>query len=359
MSLVSAFRRLYGHIPASRNLDIPNQHANLPVIIPLISAGIVLLFVILSEWLHSRRVKKVASLAFGPEEKPRYWTKVVPWYRALMLAGMAWALVFLLVTEQTLFIDRPGIEEVPEDEIEHALLLCDLSPSMMLADAGEAGVLTRREQMKEVVNSIVGRFGRHVRYTLVCFYTRPVSIVKDASDKEILYNVLNDLPIEDVIGPGKTDLASAVNKGLELVADKPEKSTTFIVVTDGDTLELEELLQVPPSVKDALVLGVGNKTQGISIDGHMSRQDPAVLSYIASHLRGEYVDVNEKLLGSSLMSHLVQETNTPAKRQWNMADLAMLFFIVAACLYAFLPLCQEYLGSEWTAIRSKRKGATV
>ena len=93
---------------------------------------------------------------------------------------MTWALVFLLVTDQTLFIDRMGMEEVLEDEIEHTLLLCDLSPSMMLVDAGETGELTRREQMNQVVTSIVERFGMHVRYTLVCFKTRPVPNVKDA-----------------------------------------------------------------------------------------------------------------------------------------------------------------------------------
>lgn len=268
---------------------------------------------------------------------------------------MTWALVFLLLTSQTLFADRSSSNEIPSDEIEHTLLLCDLSPSMRLVDAGEMGELTRREQMKKVVTSIVERFGKQVRYTLVCFYTKPVPMVKDASDKAILYNVLDDLPIEKAIGPGKTDLAAAVNKGLELATDHPEKSTTLILVTDGDTIELNDLEAVPPSVKKALVLGVGNTREGISIDGHLSRQDPTVLSYVAAHLKGEYVDVNQKLLGSGAISHLVQAGSTTARRRWNKADIALMVFIASACLYALLPVFQEFLGSEWSAVKPQRK----
>jgi Ca-activated chloride channel family protein len=324
------------------------------MMIPLASASAVFLFVLFCEWLHSRRVKKVAPLAFGPTGKPRLWTKTVPLFRALVLGGMAWALVYLLMTPQELLVERAGPKQVPAEEIEHTLLLCDLSPSMMLMDAGETGELTRRDQMKKVVTSIADRFGKQVRYTLVCFYTRPVPMVKDASDKAILYNVLDDLPIEKAIGPGKTDLAAAINKSLELLTDLPEKSATMIVVTDGDTIELTELNAVPPSIKKALVLGVGNTQEGISIDGHLSRQDPTVLTYIASHLKGDYINVNEKLLGSGAISDLVPAGSATVERRWTVADYAMMFFIASACLYAFLPLLQEFFGSAWTAVRLKR-----
>lgn len=327
--------------------------------LPIACALFVFVFVLLCEWLHSRRVRRVAALAFGPAERPRRWTLLVPWFRSLTLALMTWALVFLLLTSQPLFIDSEGSDEVAEDEIEHTLLLCDLSPSMSLMDAGELGDLTRRAQMKKVLASIADRFGKQVRYTLVCFYTKPVPIVKNASDLAILYNVLDDLPIEKAIGPGKTDLGAAINLGLEMVADYPEDSTTMIVITDGDTIELADLNVLPPSVKKTLVLGVGDTREGISIDGHLSRQDPTVLAYIASHLRGEYINVNQKLLESASMAHLVQGSSPMGNHRWTQADYARMLFIISACLYAFLPVLQEFFGSGWTAVQPQRMKAVT
>ncbi len=325
-------------------------------VIPVASAVFVLFFVLLCEWLQSRRIKKVAELAFGPSGKPRGWTLVVPWFRAVVLACITWSLVFLLLTSDTLFVDPNSADELAEDQVENVLLLLDFSPSMMLEDAGKLGDLSRREQMKRVVTSVVERLGKHVRYTLVCFYTRPMPMVEDAFDKAIVYNVLDDLPIEKVMGPGKTDLAKALNKGLELVGDKLEDSTTLIMVTDGDTLEMDELQALPPSVKHALVLGVGNTREGISIDGHLSRQDPVALNIVAAYVEGTYIDVNQKLVETADIAHLVQAKDMMVTRSWNTADIAMVLFICSACLYAFLPLLQEYFGSDWSAVRRRRVG---
>jgi Ca-activated chloride channel family protein len=325
------------------------------LVISIVSAVLVVIFVLFCEWLQARRVKKVAALAFGPTGSPRKWTQVVPGFRSVALGCIAWSLVYLLLTSQTLFVDPNNVEEIPEDQIEHALLLLDFSPSMMLVDAGKTGEISRRDQMKGVVTSLVERFGKHVRYSLVCFYTRPMPMVEDAVDKAIIYNVLDDLPIEKVMGPGKTDLAKAISKGLELVADKREESTTVIVVTDGDTVEIEDLHYLPPSVKHALVLGVGNTKEGISIDGHMSRQDAAALNFLATYLEGSYIDVNQKLVETGEIAYLVQSEDLMVARSWNLADIAMLLFICSACLYAVLPLLQEYLGSEWSAVRRRRE----
>jgi Mg-chelatase subunit ChlD len=321
--------------------------------ISIASALLVLVVVLCCEWLHARRVEKVAALAFGPGGGPRKWTKAVPGFRAAVLAGMAWALTFLLLTSQTLFVDPNNVDEIPEDQIEHVLLLLDFSPSMMLVDAGKTGEITRRDQMKGVVTSIAERFGKHVRYTLVCFYTRPMPMVEGALDKAIIYNVLDDLPIEKAMGPGKTDLAKAISKGLELVADKREDSTTVIVCTDGDTVEIEDLHYLPPSVKQALVLGVGNTKEGISIDGHLSRQDPAALNFLATYLEGSYIDVNQKLVESVEIAHLVQAEDAMVNRSWNLADIAMVLFICLACSYSLLPLFQEFFGSDWSAVKRK------
>ena len=33
---------------------------------------------LLAEWLHARRVTRLGRLAFGPEAKPRLWTRLTP-----------------------------------------------------------------------------------------------------------------------------------------------------------------------------------------------------------------------------------------------------------------------------------------
>lgn len=327
------------------------------LVIPIASAVIVILSALFCEWLQSCRIKKVAALAFGHSAKPRVWTQLVPCFRAAVLGAMTWSLVHLFLTSQTLFVDPNNTNELSEDQIETVLLVLDFSPSMMLVDAGETGEATRKEQMKRVVTSIVERLGKHVRYTLVCFYTRPMPMVEGAFDKAIIYNVLDDLPIEKTMGPGKTDLGKALSNGLELVVDKPEDSTTVIVVTDGDTLELDALHYLPPSVKEALVLGVGNTRQGISIDGHLSRQDEATLTFLANYLEGSYIDVNQKLLETGEIAHLIQAEEIMVRRNWSLADIAMVVFICSACSYAFLPVFQQYFGSEWIAVR--RKGVSA
>ena len=325
--------------------------------IPIGCAVGVVFWVLFCEWLQARRISKVAALAFGPAAEPRQWTKAVPWFRAAALGGITWALVYLLLTPETLFLDPNSTDDVDEEQIEHVMLLLDFSPSMTLIDAGETGEISRKEQMTNVVTSIAERFGKHVRYSLVCFYVKPMPMVENATDKAILYNILDELPIEQVMGPGKTDLAKAVSKGLQLSVEKREASTTLILITDGDTVELDDLHYLPPSIKHALVLGVGNTKEGISIDGHLSRQDPAALSFMANYLKGDYLDLNQKLLPSDEISHLVQAEDAMVKRRWNLADVAMLVFIASACLYAFLPVLQEYLGSNWRAVRRPKRVA--
>ena len=38
---------------------------------------------VLGEWIHARRVKRLARLAFGPDARPRVWTVMAPLLRAI------------------------------------------------------------------------------------------------------------------------------------------------------------------------------------------------------------------------------------------------------------------------------------
>ena len=46
-----------------------------------------------AEWLHRRRVRRIARLAFGPNERPALWARAAPALRVLSLGAICWDLV--------------------------------------------------------------------------------------------------------------------------------------------------------------------------------------------------------------------------------------------------------------------------
>ena len=63
-------------------------------------AGVsVLLLAMIAEWLHARRVRRVAHLAFGPAGQPRAWVWLAPLARAGGLALMAWGMTALYLMD--------------------------------------------------------------------------------------------------------------------------------------------------------------------------------------------------------------------------------------------------------------------
>src|SRR3954464_14084654 len=116
--------------------------------IPLLAAIAPLLLAALAEWLHLRRIRVVARLAFGPDGGARPWTRAVPALRALSLAAITWGLA-------TLFLLPPAGEEnaaKAKSEPTRLVFVGDLSPSMYLQDAGPDGKQTRLERMRDVVD---------------------------------------------------------------------------------------------------------------------------------------------------------------------------------------------------------------
>ncbi len=313
--------------------------------LPLAGAVVALLLALLAEWLQARRIRRVASLAFGPSGKARRWVRIVPWFRCLALSGIAWALL-------TLLADKPDAADSRQPtaggQTEHLVLVLDYSPSMTLSNAGPAAVQTRKERMRQVIGSVVDRTGKQVCYTVLCFWTRPVPIVQKAFDPAIVRNILNDLPVEYALEPGKTDLGKAVNAALELVRDYPRKSVTLMICTDGDSTETEEIRPLPPAVKRALVLGVGDIQRGEVMDDHLSRQDPVALEALARHLNGRYLDVNTSHVPNGEIGHLCRADERPMARTLSRGEAALLVLAVLTILYAgVLPLALEFGGSDW------------
>ena len=313
---------------------------------PLPAAILVLLLSALAEALHARRVRVAARLAFGPEGASRGWTLVAPFLRCFALAAFAWGLAVMWQLHQAAKDGKPAETKEPV----RLIFVADLSPSMYLKDAGPEGKQTRQERMREEVETVLMRVGGDLRYGVIGFYTEAHSVVMDAHDPELVRNVFNGLPLQYVMKSGSTDLGTAINAAVKVVEGMPAQTVRLVVFTDGDTIPLQPILPRPKSVKEVLVLGVGNPRKGTFIAGHQSRQDAEVLATVARALRGSYFDVNEKHLPTAALGDLVQRTPLP-KSGLNLAQLAVLAMALGSATLALLPVALQYAGSRWRVVR--------
>jgi Ca-activated chloride channel family protein len=313
---------------------------------PLSAAILVLLLSALAEGLHARRVRVAARLAFGPEATARRWTVVAPFLRCLALTAFAWGLAVMWQLHQAAKDGKPSETKEPA----RLIFVADLSPSMYLKDAGPEGKVTRQARMREEVEAVLMRVGGDLRYGVIGFYTEAHAVVMDAHDPELVRNVFNGLPVQYVMKAGSTDLGAAINAAVRIVDGLPAQSVRLVVFTDGDTVPLQPILPRPKSVKDVLVLGVGNPRKGTFIAGHQSRQDAEVLATIARALRGAYHDVNEKHLPTAALGDLVVRTPLP-KSGLDLAQLAVLAMALGAAVLAALPVALQYFGAGWKVRR--------
>ena len=313
---------------------------------PLTAALLVLLLSALAEGLHARRVRVAARLAFGPEGASRGWTLLAPALRCLARAAFAWGLAVMWELHQAAKDGKPADTKEPV----RLVFVADLSPSMYLKDAGPEGKVTRQERMREEVEAVLMRVGGDLRYGVIAFYTEAHSVVMDARDPELVRNVFNGLPVQYVMKAGSTDLGSAINAAVKVVEGLPAQTVRLIVFTDGDTIPLQPILPRPKSVKDVLILGVGDPRKGTFIAGHQSRQDAEVLANVARALRGSYYDVNEKHLPTAALGDLVQRAPLP-KSGLDLATWAKLAMAFGAALLALLPVALQYAGSRWRVVR--------
>ncbi len=313
---------------------------------PVPAALLVLLLAALAELLHARRVKVAARLAFGPGGTPRTWTNAAPFLRCFALSAFAWGLAVMWQLHQAAKDGQPAETAEPT----RLIFVADLSPSMYLKDAGPEGKVTRQQRMREEVEAVLMRVGGDLRYGVVGFYTEARSVVMDARDPELVRNVFDGLPVQYVMKPGSTDLGAAINAAVKVVAGLPEQTVRLVIFTDGDTVPLQPILPRPKSVRDVLVLGVGDPRKGTFIAGHQSRQDAQVLADVARALRGAYHDVNEKHLPTDALGDLVRRT-PPPKTGLDLAGMAVLAMLMGASVLALLPVALQYAGSGWKVVR--------
>jgi Ca-activated chloride channel family protein len=266
---------------------------------------------------------------------------------------MAWAIATLFYCGGGVFSSSDSDEGERREGRRHVVFVADLSPSMMLEDAGPGGDMTRAERAREVVEAILQRLDGDLIYSVVVFYTDAMPAIIDARDAELVRNIFDGLPVWYVMEAGKTDLGHGVRRAIEHIGEYPEGSTTVFICSDGDTIQLGAIPKPPASIRHLYVLGVGDPTQGTFIDDHMSRQDASVLRSLAGRLRGQYIDVNEKHVSTLSLGALALGVGG-GRNKYGLVDLAVFVFLFAAALQALIPVLLDCFGSDWKTVRVPR-----
>ena len=324
----------------------------------IIIAFAVLVFVGIAEWLHARRVARVARLAFGPSGRASRWTIVVAPSRTIAAALATWGLMFL-VTYDPIEIDRKPAKIASN----HLLVLLDVSPSMQLKDSGaEAQGISRAKRAGEVVQAVLDRLDmENTRISIVAFYTDALAIVQDTFDKEVIRNALDGLPMYTAFESGPTDLKKGLVKAFEIARLWPADSATLLIVTDGDVATGIPSV-IPSSIADTIVVGLGDPVKSSDVNGHASRQDTMGLRQLATRLGGFYHDGNRKHLPSDVVNSLTMIAPRVGGN-WSVRDLALLAVGIGCSTLAFIGPLLTFFGRprsfarEINAVKPLQKGA--
>lgn len=309
-----------------------------------VGCGVALL-ALLAELLHLQRVARVARLAFGPSGRPRRWVRVAPLLRVAAMGSIAWALVTLAQLE-------PKVHKLSATALSgktrHLLLVLDVSPSMNLKDAGTGHDVARRRRAAELLESFFQRVPVELyRTSVIACYNGAKPVVVDTKDIEVVRNILHDLPLHFAFPIGRTDLFAGLGEAAKLAKTWEPRSTTLLVVTDGDTVPATGMPKMPASVAHAVIVGVGDTRSGSFIDGSQSRQDASTLRQVAVRLGGVYHNGNEQHLSTTLLQEITLSGRTSRFEQLGKREYALLTLAVGALILGLLPLALHYGGARY------------
>jgi Ca-activated chloride channel homolog len=164
----------------------------------------------------------------------------------------------------------------------------------------------------------------------------------------LLLHLAGDTPFHITYQPGKTDVLKSLNEAGELMKDWERKSTTLLVISDGDSAPPTGLKPMPSSVSEVIFAGVGDPGRGTFIDGHLSRQDTANLSQLSRRLGGKFFDCNTRQIPSDALQKLNSEDPGAGKWRTDRRMVALIVLATAAGLLCLLPIILEFLGSAWS-----------
>jgi len=302
----------------------------------------------LGEWLHARRIRRVARLAFA-DGVARPWTMLAAPLRIAGAALCSWGLATLLLSASA---DLAGSRR--EAAARRLVVALDVSPSMDLIDAGPDGRSSRARRAREVLNSLLARADvSSVRISVVALYTGAKPVVVDTIDPEVVRNVLDDLPLDFAFDAGPTELYASLAtcaelaRGTSVPGQRPDPwppgQARLIVVSDGDSLPPTAAVHLPSAFAGALVIGIGDPVRGTNIAGHQSRQEAGTLRQLAGRLGGAYHDGNRRQVPSEMIAELLPVRGDHQRS--GLGDLAIAAVAVGASLLALLPVALACAGA--------------
>lgn len=311
--------------------------------------------VALAELLHIWRCRRLGRLAFGPHRRSSIWVFVAPALRIASIAAVAWGLVTLMSIEPR--VHRAG--EIKPRDIKHVVLILDVSPSMRLDDAGPESDQSRVQRASDVLESFFKRVPlEQYRISVVAVYNGAKPVVIDTRDIEVVRNILNDLPMHYAFPVGKTTLFAGLDEAAKIAKPWQPGSTTILMITDGDTVPAKGMPRMPASIRDVVVIGVGDPSKGRFIDGRQSRQETSVLNQIANRLNGTYHNGNEKHLSSSLIADLTKSEDENPWEQLSLREYALIAIVTGSSILALLPLLLHFAGTLWMpGVRRQKRQA--
>ncbi len=309
----------------------------------LVAVG-VLLVVMIGEILQQLRVRRVAHLVFGPGGAPSSLARVSPFLRILAAGGLAWGLMTLLYVEPKI---HKG-EDVSPEEWRHLLLVHDVSPSMLLKDAGANGDQTRAARAKELVDSLfervpIGKF----KITVIATYNGAKTVVEDTVDLEVVRHILSEVDMRFAFKAGATKLFDGIAEAARIAKPWRVGSALLVIVSDGDTVPSTGMPTLPPSIGGTMVIGVGDHLSGKFIAGHQSRQDESTLRQVAIRLGGEFHNGNKRHVPSDVLSAAASDARKPLIEQLTLREYALLAILVSSCVLAMLPMLLHWFGTRW------------
>lgn len=303
-----------------------------------------------AERAHARRVRRVARLAFGPAAGPATWARAAPAVRVLGIACAVWGALVLAR------YDPVGGDETPSPRASRQLLIAlDVSPSMLIKDSGpDAEKVTRSQWAGKVVQGILDRIDmKETRITLIAFYTKAITVLEDCTDKNVISNMFDGLQLHVAFDPGPTDLASGVNEALKAARPWARRSTTLVVVSDGDAKGLLSNVNLPPAIADSIVIGVGDPNHPSLVSGHSSKQESLSLRQLAARLGGYYHDGNRLQIPSAVLRKLSMITPGDASSV-GLREAGLIALAAGASMTALIGPLLLLLGTPRAYARARR-----
>jgi Ca-activated chloride channel family protein len=178
-------------------------------------------------------------------------------------------------------------------------------------------------------------------------YTGAKPVVIDTQDFEVVRNILGELPMHYAFPSGRTTLLDGFVEAARIAKPWNPRSTTIMLISDGDTVPTSGMPRMPASVRSTLIVGVGDPKSGKFIDGRQSRQDVPTLRQIAARLGGTFHNGNEKHLASTLIADATGWDQEDIFERLTRREYALIATGAGSAVLGMLPMLLHLFGTRW------------